>query len=273
LSEDFDTATASGEDEVKRWASQHLNIEVGVGLQSDSWPGAFYWEGCADPALTPAVILKRSDVLVVGIDGGGLDDLLGLAVLGRDRETRQWLLWNKAWCHVDVLERRKSEAGRLRDFARDGSLRIVDHLPDDIVEVADTVKEIDDSGLLVAVAVDQAGIGGIIDALAERDIANKPGEPDRVIGVNQGFRLMGAIKTLERKLADGTLTHPGSPLMAWCVGNAKIEMRGNAVMVTKAAAGRAKIDPLMASFNAAEVMSRNPEATMPYADGRGLLII
>jgi hypothetical protein len=36
--------------------------------------------------------------------------------------------------------------------------------------------------------------------------------------------------------------------MAWCVGSAKIVRRGNAVMVTKAASGTAKIDPVMAAF-------------------------
>jgi phage terminase large subunit-like protein len=47
--------------------------------------------------------------------------------------------------------------------------------------------------------------------------------------------------------------------MAWCVGNAKIEPRGNALLITKQASGFAKIDPLMALLNAAELMARTPE--------------
>jgi phage terminase large subunit-like protein len=274
LVEDFTMAQEMGEDEVRRWASQHLNIEIGVGLHSDRWIGSEHWEARAEPGLDLAQIVSRSDVIVVGIDGGGLDDLLGVAVLGRDETTRQWLLWNMAWAHAGVLERRKSEAGRLRDFERAGELIIVDQLPEDLDGLVAMVAEIDDkTGKLAGIALDQAGIGGIIDALAERGIENRSGRPDRIVGISQGYRLMGAIKTVERKLADGTLVHAGQALMSWCCGNAKIELRGNAVMVTKAASGTAKIDPLMATFNAAELMSRSPSAGNPYKDGRGLLIL
>src|SRR5678815_4286075 len=60
------------------------------------------------------------------------------------------------------------------------------------------------------------------------------------------------------KLADGSLRHSGQGLMAWAVGNARVEPKGNAILVTKQASGSAKIDPLMAAFNAIALMSTNP---------------
>jgi phage terminase large subunit-like protein len=116
LEDDWAQAKAKGQGEIIRWASQHLNIEIGLALRSDRWVGAHLWQRAADKTLTLDLLLERSEVVVIGIDGGGLDDLLGLAVLGRDRITRHWLLWSKAWAHGSVLERRKGEASVLRDF-------------------------------------------------------------------------------------------------------------------------------------------------------------
>jgi phage terminase large subunit-like protein len=253
LVEEFATAEATGEGELRAWASQHLNIEVGLALHSDRWAGADFWEKGAEK-VTLEDLLKRSEVVTVGIDGGGLDDMLGLAAVGREVETGRWLHWAHAWIHPIVLERRKSEADRFRDFERQGDLTIVNEIGEDIADVADRVKQIEDSGLLDRVGVDQAGIGAVVDAIVAEGIAH-----DRVVGIPQGWRLTGAIKTVERKLAEGALLHGGSPLMAWCVSNAKVEPRGNAVVITKQAAGTAKIDPLMATFDAVALMAMNPK--------------
>ena len=51
-------------------------------------------------------------MLVAGIDGGGLDDLLALAVVGREAETKRWLAWGKSFVHIEGLRRRRAEAAR-----------------------------------------------------------------------------------------------------------------------------------------------------------------
>ena len=252
---DYEQAEASGEGELRRWASQHLNIEIGLALHSDRWAGADFWETQAKaPGLTLDQLLDRSEVVDIGIDGGGLDDLLGLAVIGRDTETREWLTWTHAWAHPSVLARRKDVASRLHDFARDGDLTLVKHIGDDVAEVASICALVEARGLLDKIGCDPAGLGGIIDALAEAELPE-----ETIIGVSQGWKMTGAIKTAERKLAEGVMVHGGQPLMNWCVGNAKVEPRGNAVIITKQAAGSAKIDPLMALFNAVTLLSLNPE--------------
>lgn len=260
---DFLAAEAGGIEELIRWASQHLNIEIGLNLRSDRWAGADFWERQGtEKALTLLSLIERCEVAVVGIDGGGLDDLLGAVVLGRERRTRRWLWWAKAWAHSIVLERRKDIASRLLDFAKDGDLVMVEQPGDDVDQVADIVCQVRDAGLLPAknaIGVDPVGIGDIFDALTAPD----RGIPvEQIIGVQQGWRMTSAVKTTERKLAGGELVHAGSPMMAFCVGNAKVVPSGNAVLITKQASGNAKIDPLMAGFNAVSLMSMNPSANV-----------
>lgn len=239
-------------------ASQHFNIEVGLALRMDAWAGAQYWQGAVDePLANLDTLLERCEVAVVGIDGGGLDDLLGLAVLGRCKTTKDWLLWSRAWAHQDVFRRRKDISERLRDFVAEGTLTVCDDPTQDIREVVAAIVRVRDAGLLpekIAVGLDPVGVAQIIDALAAAGISGEMLAP-----VFQGYKLAGSIWGTERKLKDGTLWHGGTALMAWCVGNAKAEQRGNAVLITKQAAGKAKIDPLTAAFNAVALMSRNPE--------------
>lgn len=254
LEREFKKAELAGGDSFRGFMAKHANVEIGLNLRSDRWAGADFWESQAKaPGLTLDQLLDRSEVVDVGIDGGGLDDLLGLAVVGRDKDTREWLTWTHAWAHPSVLERRKQEAARFRDFAKDGNLTLVQNIGDDVEDVAGICALIEARGLLDKIGCDPAGLGGIVDALAEAGLPE-----EKLIGVSQGWKLTGAIKTAERKLAEGVLVHGGQPLMAWCVGNAKVEPRGNAVIITKQAAGSAKIDPLMALFNAVTLMSLNP---------------
>ncbi len=255
LTQGLADAEAKGEEELRAWASQHLNVEIGLALLADGWAGALFWEEQGLEELTLEQILERSEVVCVGVDGGGLDDLLGLSVIGRDAKTREWLSWSRAWAHTSVLERRKSEAERFRDFAADGDLRIIEKVGEDVAEAAAIFARIEQAGLLDKVGVDPVGIGALLDALTKAGVPQ-----EKVIGISQGWKLSGAIKTTERKLAEGVLVHGGRRMMAWVVGNAKVEPKGNAILITKQASGTAKIDPLMALFDAVSLMALNPEA-------------
>lgn len=253
LEREFKKSEEAGEESLKGFLAKHLNIEIGLALLSDRWAGAEFWESQKREGVTLQTILERCEVIDIGIDGGGLDDLLGLAVVGRDRQTREWLGWCKAWAHPSVLTRNKAEASRFHDFAKQGDLVLVKRMGDDVADVADIVERIDAAGLLDKVGIDPAGIGAILDAIVEREV-----DQEKIIGISQGWRLGGAIKTTERKLAEGTLIHGGQPMMNWCCGNARVEPRGNSILITKQASGSAKIDPLMALFNAVSLMALNP---------------
>lgn len=249
-------AQMDGEESFRGFLAKHLNVEIGLALLSDRWAGTDYWEQQAsDLCKTLDDLIERCEVIDIGIDGGGLDDLLGLAAIGRETGTRRWLTWTHAWAHPSVLERRKSEAPRIRDFAKDGHLTLVNRIGDDIDDVAQLVAKVEQAGLLDKVGLDPAGVGAILDAL---EVAGIP--RDKIDGISQGWRLGGSIKTAERKLAEGALLHGGQPMMAWCCGNARVEPRGNSILITKQASGSAKIDPLMALFNAVTLMALNPEA-------------
>lgn len=258
LDREFKKAENDGEESMRGFLAKHLNVEIGLSLQSDRWAGADFWEQQADKSLTLDSLLSRCEVVVVGIDGGGLDDLLGLSVIGRERGTQRWLHWAHAWAHSIVLERRKDIAPRLRDFERDGDLTIVDMPGEDVDQVADIVCRIREKRLLPetnAIGVDAAGIGDVVDELTTKARNIKM---EMIVAISQGWKLNGAIKTTERKLAGKEFVHGGSRLMNWCAGNARIVQNGNAISITKQASGNAKIDPLMSTFDAASLMALNP---------------
>lgn len=281
LIEEYQAAVDKGPEEERRWASQHLNIQIGLALHTDRWRGADYWEEAADPRLRNLdYLLDQCEVAVVGVDGGGLDDLYGLCVAGREKGTKRWLYWFRGWVYREVLDLRHEIAPRLLDFERDQDLVIIGHnggppLDDDddaeapptellgdeqdVREIVDIIGRVNDRGLLPdkgAIGLDPEGVGALVDALAEIGLVHP-----QVVGVTQGYRLASAVWSLERKLKHRMAAHSGAPLINWCVGNAKAEQRGNAVIITKQAAGKAKIDPFIAGLNATKLLEANPAAT------------
>jgi phage terminase large subunit-like protein len=272
LENELTAAERDGPDQLALLASQHFNVEIGQGLRANGWAGAPHWERNAVPGLDLARVLERSEVCTIGIDWGGADDLASLVVLGRDKDSKAWLCWSKSWARPSVFEQRKQIAPALRDFEAQGDLAIAETGEDQAADAADICEFVAQSGLLPeqnGIGLDAAGVALLVDALEERKLTQP-----QVVAVAQGWKLQTAISTLPLKLEDGRLKHGGQPIMAWAVGNAKQELRGSNYVVTKAAAGAAKIDPLMALFNAAMLMFQNPAAARGPSvyESRGLLL-
>ena len=269
IEREFKKAQDEGKEELQDFTAKHLNVQIGISMRANRWAAAEFWEAAKSPErFTLDDLIERSEVITVGIDGGGLDDLLGMAVVGRlptvkreykdlsgNRvEVKPWWVWGHAWCHEIALERRKSIADTLRDFERDGDLGIVKNIGDETDELAQIVKKINDSGKLYQIGLDPLGIGALIDELVMVGIPE-----DKLIGVTQGFKMSGYIKTCENKIARKDMLHTNQPIMGWSVGNARTVVRGSGTMLSKAESGTAKIDPVIGMLNAVALMSLNPE--------------
>ncbi|WP_396232790.1 terminase large subunit [Acinetobacter baumannii] len=256
LISEFNKVKDAGDESLRDFLAKHLNIEIGMNLRANRWAGAEFWNQ-QKHVFGLDQLIEQSDVITIGIDGGGLDDLLGFAVLGRlKKDPRVWWLWNHAWANKVALERRKENIPKYQDFEKEGSLTVVDKVGEDIDQLAVIAKQVYDSGKLDKIGLDPQGLGGLLDGLLGVGIPQ-----EQLVGVPQGHRLMGYIMTAERKLAEGNLWHAGQQIMTWCAGNARVVMIGNGMRITKQESGVGKIDPLIATFNAVALMTMNPEPT------------
>ena len=281
LEREFKKAQDEGKEELQDFTAKHLNVQIGISLRANRWAASEFWQAAAIKPFTLDELIEASEVITVGIDGGGLDDLLGFAAVGRlptvlreytDNITKQkvqikpWWVWCRAWCHKIALERRKSIAPTLEGFAKDGDLIIVDNVGDESAQVAELCKQIYDSGKLADIGLDPLGIGTLIEELTAVGIPE-----DNLQGISQGFKMAGYIKTSENKIARKHLLHADQPLLAWSVGNARTVVRGSGTMISKAESGTAKIDPVIGMLNAVALMSLNPDA--PNTDGPAVFFI
>lgn len=256
-------AGESGEDSLQSVVSKHLNVQIGIDLGADRWPAAEFWPGAVHTTVRNlGHLIDASEVVTCGIDGGGLDDLLSLTFTGRlTGTTDKFVSWSHAWAHPSVLERRKEIEPRLRDFEQAGCLTIVKNIGEDTKQLAELVKRVFVIDLLSGIGIDPARVASLKLALAEEGIidAVEP-DPKFFITVRQGWSLYDAMLWVERALAEGRYLHADQPVVDWAVGNSKVVQRGNAMLITKEVSGKAKIDLVMSSLNAAKLMSYNPVA-------------
>ena len=258
LTNQWEQVQLNDENSKRDFLAKHLNVEIGMNLRANRWAGADFWED-SERKLTLNQLIEKSECITVGFDGGGLDDLFGMYVVGRDKADRSlWCGWSKAWIHPIALDRRKENAPRMKDFEKQGDLVIVENIGDDVAEAGDIAKMIFDTGKMPeqGFGLDKLGMPSLQDGLIEKGIPI-----EAMVAIPQGYMLSGYATTTERKLAEGKFIPASQPLMKWCVSNAKGKMSGNALMITKQESGKGKIDPVIAMFNAVAIMSMNPEVS------------
>jgi phage terminase large subunit-like protein len=258
LADELAKAEEDGMESLALLASQHFNVEIGTAQWGDGWPGARMWDGCALPGLTLETLIEQAEVCTIGVDWGGADDLASLVVIGRRASDKVWMHWQRSWARPSVFVQRKAIAERLMDFQKAGDLHIVATGELQAAEAAAICMLVHASGKLPeenGIGLDVAGIALLQDALEAGGLS-----APLVRAVSQAWTLQTAHQSLPLKLESGRMVHASQPIMSWAAGNAKQELKGSNYMVTKNASGAAKIDPLMATFNAAMLMFMNPAA-------------
>ena len=252
-------------------------------LSADRWTGAPFWERAADPNLADLdALLARCEVVVAGVDGGGLDDLLGLALIGREKGSKRWLIWAHAWAWDTVWQRRQAEATALDECIAEGSLTrcamghnggpalddLIEDAPDEDEDLTQDVRElvailvkVRDLGLFPdkdALGLDAAGVAAIVDELARNGFTD-----EMMKAIPQGWKLSSAIKGLARKVAARTARHGGVEADGMVRRQRETDTEGaSAVAIEKRNAGE-KIDPV-----AAAVQRGDADAGEPGGDRR-----
>ena len=238
---------------LRDYRSQHLSVPPELSAGTDRWIPVAQWNGVADDTLTLEGVLTESYRLYCGVDRGQMDDLTALVVLGKKIDG-QVLVWSHQWVSRAGYERRHT-VNDYDQFISRGELTLYEGGNEDLEQLVALVRQVQATGKLSLTGIDSFTAADTGDAL--RDLVD-------VQSVPQGWQLTGVIAWVERLIASRTLKHHGSSLLAWNVGNAHCERRGNATSVTKATVvGSAKIDGLAALFTAAAVCIARSELDQP----------
>ena len=229
--------------------SQNLNIQPESSTGQGRWIPLATWDEAADDTLTLDALLRKSKRVAIGTDAGGLDDLSAIAVLGETADGR-YLLWTSQWISRQGYTKRKS-VNPYDEFIAAGELTLFEGGGADIGAIADMAAAVATHQKLVAIGIDSYGAREMATALGGLGV--------EVVAVPQSWKLTPAITWIERRLADGVLSHSGSSLLRWNLGNVVVERRGNALAISKATiVGPGKIDGIAATLTAVAALLDSP---------------
>jgi phage terminase large subunit-like protein len=222
--------------------SQNLNIQPDASAGEGRWIPVARWDEAADDTLTLDALLRECTKVGVGTDAGGLDDLAAVAVIGETDDGR-FMVWTAQWLSRAGYEKRRT-VNSYDDYVAAGELTIFDGGSGDVEGIAEVVATVAKTGKLIAIGIDSYGAVEMAEAL---QAAIGTSGAVEIVSVPQSWKLTPAVFWCERRLADGLLSHSGSTLLRWNMGNVVVTRRGNAVTISKATVvGAGKIDGVAA---------------------------
>ena len=267
-----DMKVNEAEGDLAGWTNQHLNIIAG-GQGTWSWAGVPYWPGCYDERLAGANIagldriVDRSEALTIGIDGGGMHDFQAVAVLGKERDTHQWLYWGHCWVDEAVITKRPILAESIEYWQGRDEITVSNfgersrkgNYSTALEELAWLVSHVNGTGggrLLdrASVALDYHLRQAYIDALTSPHLS-APIQHPQLSTIQQGTNLHGDFEAVAAKCRMGEIVHGNNSLTNWAINNVSMKYRGSYLVAEKEdLAQDKKIDPFMALVFAARLM-------------------
>lgn len=201
----------------------------------------------------------------LGLDLSSTTDLTALAAFFAS--SGKILVW--AWAPADTLEeaeRRDHIPYRL--WARQGLLETTPGRAIDKAFVVHRLGEIAASYKVEGVAYDRWGMAEFNRLLADEGLRLN------MVEFGQGFRDMSpALAAVETHVLQGTLQHPGNPVLDWAVANAiaVTDPAGNRKLAKDRNTGR--IDPLVAVAMAVGLAARTTPKKPSIYQSRGVLTV
>ena len=275
--DDHKAAVEEGPASAASFANQRLNVDPAQIQTPNNWSGAESWDNSLheDPTLGDPTIrgldalLRYSEAVVVGIDGGGLYDFLSLYVIGREPNRERWLGWGHSWLHEGVRERRPAFWDVAQRFVALGEVSVVDYSKTapwskrsiNLHEMSQLVSYIHASGRMLekgAVGIDPGGLPVLADSLHDPTMA-MPLPAHKVMRIPQGTALAPTIEGLGQRVLQGNFVHGGQRIMSWAVQNVECVPTANSFKVQKEGLSeKKKIDPFIAMACAARLLEVSP---------------
>lgn len=247
---EFNKYREFGGDAFLSWASKHLNLQIKPEFKQNGWAGAEFWEQ-AETEITLQDIAEKSEAVVMAIDGGGLDDLIGICIAGRLKGENNWLMWHSATCTNSALHK-NGTFEIYQKFIKQNELNAFETIEGCFDYISSLVDFFIQKKKLVWVGFDPNGAIVIANHLKQTtDIIDS-----QIMGIFQGNLLSSAIKSIEHMLALGMIQVNRTDLMRWQIKNIRMSGRYFFEKTEKAA----KIDSAVAMAIAGTMINANPKS-------------